>query len=134
MLALSAHDAPVWVFYKNDPANKKAALEKMGVKLFLTAENTERNFNNISAVFSAVKTLADEGITRLLVEGGPKVWASFLEAGLYDRLLWHKAPAIVEKGMDAFLGQDMETIIKPLNRSESRVLGEDLLEIYEKQA
>jgi len=119
-LASSANDAPVWIFHESGPGNKKAALEKAGVKLFQTG-----------SIASVVQKLAAEGITRLLVEGGPKIWAAFVEAGLYDRLLWYKSPTLARDGMDAFSG-GVEKVVKPLKRAESRVLGEDLLEIYEK--
>lgn len=39
-----------------------------------------------------VQSLADQGITRLLVEGGPKTAASFIAAGLYDQLNIFKGP------------------------------------------
>ena len=55
---------PVWIFYKSDPENKAAALEKVGVKLFQSQ----------GQVKELLQKLAEGGITRLLVEGGAKVW------------------------------------------------------------
>jgi len=42
---------------------------------------------------AVVERLAERGITRLLVEGGPKVWRGFAEAGLVDEIVLFYASA-----------------------------------------
>jgi len=42
---------------------------------------------------AVVERLAERGITRLLVEGGPKVWRGFAEAGLVDEIVLFCASA-----------------------------------------
>jgi diaminohydroxyphosphoribosylaminopyrimidine deaminase/5-amino-6-(5-phosphoribosylamino)uracil reductase len=37
--------------------------------------------------------LADEGVTRLLVEGGPQVWRAFASEGLADEIVLFRAGA-----------------------------------------
>ncbi len=44
---------------------------------------------------SALTALADRGVTRLLIEGGGAVAASFLRAGLVDRVVWFQAGGIL---------------------------------------
>lgn len=44
---------------------------------------------------SVLRRLAEGGVTRLLVEGGGEVHASFLESGLADRLVLYIAPRVV---------------------------------------
>jgi len=39
--------------------------------------------------------LAEHGITRLMVEGGGETAASFLRAGLVDRVQWYRAPLVL---------------------------------------
>jgi diaminohydroxyphosphoribosylaminopyrimidine deaminase / 5-amino-6-(5-phosphoribosylamino)uracil reductase len=49
-----------------------------------------------------VRELAGRGILELLVEGGPRLAASFWAAGLADRLVWYLAPLVI--GGDAAPG------------------------------
>lgn len=74
MLA-NAADVPVWLV-SGDKANpaRKAALEAGGATV-LTAEGGIR---------AALQTLAGQGITRVLVEGGAAVAESLADAGLID--------------------------------------------------
>ena len=79
--------------------------------------------------------LADQGITRLLVEGGAQVMTSFLKSGLYDRLLNFRAPKIIgADGQNAVTDLEIQAMqdIYHLNRTETRTLGEDILEVFEK--
>ncbi len=41
------------------------------------------------------KSLGERGVLELLVEGGPRLHASFWEAGLADRLVWYLAPLVI---------------------------------------
>jgi diaminohydroxyphosphoribosylaminopyrimidine deaminase / 5-amino-6-(5-phosphoribosylamino)uracil reductase len=41
------------------------------------------------------KALGERGILELLIEGGPRLQASFWEAGLADRLVWYLAPLVI---------------------------------------
>lgn len=45
--------------------------------------------------------LRDRGITRTLVETGPRLSASFLRAGLVNRLLWFREPVLLGRGINA---------------------------------
>ncbi len=73
--------------------------------------------------------LAKRGITRLLVEGGAMIHESFLQSGLVDRFLHCISPVTIgEHGVSAPYLQNIEHY--GLQRQESRILGEDVLEIY----
>lgn len=50
---------------------------------------------------SALTALADRGIQRLLLEGGPTVAAAYLEAGLVDEVCWFVSPILVGAGVQA---------------------------------
>ncbi len=76
-----------------------------------------------------LRWLAEQGITRLLVEGGQGISTAFLQSGLVDRLYWFRAPLVLgEGGMSAFA----ETSgLKRFTLAQTRRLGEDTLEIYD---
>ncbi len=80
-------------------------------------------------IAKALEDMAEQGVTRLLVEGGAKLHQSFLESGFVDEFLWCRSPEeIGAQGVDASyvstLGQYQ------LEKSGERSLGEDRLEIY----
>lgn len=94
-------------------------------------ESLDVDPKNIKDVLVALK---NQGITRLLVEGGAQVHASFLRSGFVDRLLAFRAPNII--GADGLSGVGGLNIgqmddLKRLKLQKTRRLGEDLLEIYE---
>jgi diaminohydroxyphosphoribosylaminopyrimidine deaminase/5-amino-6-(5-phosphoribosylamino)uracil reductase len=68
--------------------------------------------------------LAAEGVQSLLLEGGPTLASSFLDAGLVDKLLVYVAPAIAGDGPTLVAG-----IAGPrgLRRFTGRPVGQDLL-------
>lgn len=54
---------------------------------------------------ATLKTLAEKGITRVLVEAGKTLNTAFLQSGVVDRVYWFKAPfTIGEEGLDAAEG------------------------------
>ncbi len=125
-LIKTAHEAPVWYFYKDDPHGRASLMRDAGVRLFQVG----------TSLPVVVKTLAEEGITRLLVEGGSLIHADFVKEGLGDRLLWYRAPLEIDKGIAAFGGMSKEDVIKGLGlkHTETRPYEQDLLEIYAKPA
>lgn len=77
--------------------------------------------------------LSARGITRLLVEGGPKIHASFLNSGYADRLEIFNAPHMVgEQGRSGIAALTVEALREAPNfvRVTTRKLGADLLESY----
>lgn len=84
-----------------------------------------------------LKTLADSGVTRLLVEGGPHIHGSFLRAGYCDRLLWFRGSAETgDSGRPAFDGFDLPDVLDRFEGAHKKTirLGDDSLEVYEKEA
>ncbi|MCB1721128.1 MAG: bifunctional diaminohydroxyphosphoribosylaminopyrimidine deaminase/5-amino-6-(5-phosphoribosylamino)uracil reductase RibD [Alphaproteobacteria bacterium] len=74
--------------------------------------------------------LAEKGVTRLLVEGGMQVHRSFLEAGMVDEFQLCKSPVVLgDKGVDG-VSVDEICVLSGLKLQKTRVLGEDVLEIY----
>ncbi len=83
----------------------------------------------------AIANLVD--INWLLVEGGAKTAASFLAAGLVDRLLLYRAPIIIGGGLAGIGDIGLEKLGDAhgqWRRTDQRELGQDVLEIYERAA
>ncbi|MFK7839206.1 MAG: RibD family protein, partial [Bdellovibrionales bacterium] len=115
-LVQTAKDEPVWVFYKNAADDKKDKLLGQGVTLFETG----------ACVTSALHQMAEQGITRLLVEGGATLHHSFLQADVFDEVQQFQSHKLLpDDGVKAasFDFDGMSCV-------EKRDLGEDLLEIY----
>jgi diaminohydroxyphosphoribosylaminopyrimidine deaminase/5-amino-6-(5-phosphoribosylamino)uracil reductase len=75
-------------------------------------------------VDEALERLAQEGVQTLLLEGGPKLAASFLAAGLVDKLLLFVAPRLSGSGPRAFgeLPAPLEAV-----RLDAEPIGPDVL-------
>jgi diaminohydroxyphosphoribosylaminopyrimidine deaminase/5-amino-6-(5-phosphoribosylamino)uracil reductase len=84
-----------------------------------------------------VGALADHGLTRLMVEGGPTVWRAFLEAGLADEVcvvFGHGAAEgetipVVIGNVDAFFSQ-----FHLGKAAAPRMLGPDRLHVYRRES
>lgn len=91
-LATTALEVPVWIMSsaRTLQANRAEAesLKEAGCRLFTVGEVGGRPW--LPAVCEA---LVAEGITRLLVEGGPTLWRGFAELGLVDEVRLFRALA-----------------------------------------
>ena len=80
-----------------------------------------------------MKTLGELGITRLLVEGGGRLAASLLKAGLVDRIAWYRAPfAIGGDGVPAIGVLALQSLVqaRAFVRTGLQTVGPDVLETY----
>ena len=90
----TAREVPVWVF--TGPGASPVAediLKAKGVEVFRVEAKDDRL--DLPAV---LKALADRGVTRLMVEGGPTVAAAFIAAGLVDRAALFRSPNEIGHG------------------------------------
>lgn len=95
-LVATARAVPTWVV--TTPAadrHRVAALAECGVTVIAVPPDA----NGQPEPLAALRALAQRGITRVLVEGGARLAASLLRAGLVDRLAWFHAPSVL--GSDA---------------------------------
>ena len=121
---------PLWVIAApGAPETEAAARRAVGAEIVrLPAGPDGRPV--AAAILSA---LGQRGITRLLVEGGSRMAAALLEAGLVDRMAWFRAPVLI--GADglpaaALLGLDRLTAVPRFRLTAVERLGPDLLESY----
>jgi diaminohydroxyphosphoribosylaminopyrimidine deaminase/5-amino-6-(5-phosphoribosylamino)uracil reductase len=81
------------------------------------------------ALEAELRTLAAEGVQSLLLEGGPKLAASFLEADLVDKIMLFTAPTLAGAGPAAISASLSSP--RTLVRLATRQVGADvLLEAY----
>ncbi|NWG26875.1 MAG: bifunctional diaminohydroxyphosphoribosylaminopyrimidine deaminase/5-amino-6-(5-phosphoribosylamino)uracil reductase RibD [Pseudorhodoplanes sp.] len=100
-LVCSAREIPVWTIFAADKdLARGAALHDIGVETM----PVQRAGEGID-LKRALHALAQRGITRLLVEGGPTVAASFVAADLVDEVMLLRSPMTIgPDGIDALEG------------------------------
>jgi diaminohydroxyphosphoribosylaminopyrimidine deaminase / 5-amino-6-(5-phosphoribosylamino)uracil reductase len=120
-LVESARDVPVWTIAGVDaPLSSEEALSDRGVTV-LRAGGSRR-----PALMAVLKLLAARGITRLMVEGGPTLAESLIQADLVDELmLFHSAKTIGPDGIDAFDSTSLALLKQRLKKAESEAVGDD---------
>lgn len=103
----TARTVPVWIVgAAGADADRRAGLEEAGCQILTVPEVGGRLW--LPAVTEA---LAARGVTRLLVEGGPQVWAAFARAGLVDEVV---AFAAGIEGRDEVLRQALRRWVGPV--------------------
>jgi diaminohydroxyphosphoribosylaminopyrimidine deaminase/5-amino-6-(5-phosphoribosylamino)uracil reductase len=125
----TVRDTPTWVFTSPKPsAIAQEVLEQKGCKVFRVGDaDGELDLAEV------LKVLADQGITRLMVEGGPKLAGSFAAAGLIDELTLLRGEKTIGAGGIAPLeGIPLDGFTGQLRAQASEKLGADTLEHYER--
>ncbi len=129
-VAASAREVPTWVVTSaTADKSKSTELENTGVRILTAADPSDHAFAR-----AAASLLAEQGLNRVLIEGGGQIAASFLHDGLIDRVYAVRSGSI--------LGADGRAAMADLNlksldeapvfiRSDQRRLGDDLLEILD---
>jgi len=126
----SARATPLWLM-ASETAEAAAAtkLGAAGAHVFHLAVDDHTPGLDLTAV---LHTLSAQGITRLLVEGGAKVAAAFLRAGLVDEFwLFQGTQTIGAEGLPALDGQKLETAVASGWRIEkTEMFGDDHLTVF----
>lgn len=85
-----------------------------------------------SSLESAMETLAEKGITRLLVEAGQGLNTTFINNNLVDRLYWFKAPITIgDGGLDVFASKKTLNLLEQWDKVGYIPFPPDQLEILE---
>jgi diaminohydroxyphosphoribosylaminopyrimidine deaminase/5-amino-6-(5-phosphoribosylamino)uracil reductase len=132
-LVRSARQTPVWLLaLPSADAARAAAFRECGVELIEVPADPTGNLD----LAAALQALGGRGLTRLLVEGGGRLTAGLLAAGLVDRLAWFRAPAVI--GGDgipaaAAFGIDDPAAAPRFIREATNELGDDRLETFRVQ-
>ncbi|MBI3705201.1 MAG: bifunctional diaminohydroxyphosphoribosylaminopyrimidine deaminase/5-amino-6-(5-phosphoribosylamino)uracil reductase RibD [Rhizobiales bacterium] len=125
----TVRETPTWVFTSRKPsAIAEDILQQKGCQVF-RVDDTDGKLD-LDAV---LKILVEQGITRLMVEGGPTVAASFVGADLVDAaVLLRSEKTIGEDGIDALEGMPLAALTERLQARGSERLGGDTIEHYER--
>lgn len=129
-LVESAQKEPTWIITREGrDAGKAAALEKKGVKI-IPVPTDDVGYIDLRV---AARKLGEEGLTRVLVEGGAYLAAAMLKDHVIDRLEWFTAPRVIGgDGKEGLKALGLSTLaqtpyFKPIS---CRLLGEDRLETF----
>ena len=127
---LAADGRPTWVLCREDADRDRAsALEDAGVRLIRLPADAEGRLDPAAGLLR----LGEEGLTRLLVEGGGMLAAALLKADLVDRIHWFRAPAVM--GADgapaiAALGVEDPSEAPRFHLHARREAGSDIWEVW----
>jgi len=101
------------------PDKKRADIEKKGAKIIKQNEVNDRIDMDV-----LMKTLGERGITSLLIEGGSRVSASALAAGVVDKVCFFYAPKILggDDGVPILCGPGPEAIDQSIKVKDTRVM------------
>lgn len=115
--------ADTWILTRPGHENTQIdAVRTTGARVieFPTVSDEEINLNQLT------QYLAQQSIISLLVEGGRKVFSSFIRANLIDELIVLQAPLLLGRGLDAVtLDRKYE-----LKLQKSETLGDDLKLVF----
>ncbi len=129
-LAATAGKVPVWLLCTSAaPPAARVALQSCGVEIVEVASDPEGRVD----VAAAAHELGRRQLTRVLVEGGGKVAAAFLKAGLVDELsIYRGGKALGADGRSAVgpLGLQRLGFAPRFSLVSSRVVGSDTLETW----
>jgi len=132
-LVAGARETPTWLFAlaaeDGAQAARRRAYADCGVEVIPAASDGDGNPDPRGALAE----LARRGITRLLVEGGGRIAAAFLAAGLIDEIVWFRAARIIGgDGVPAVAGFGVERLDAAVDARlvDMRYVGEDVMERY----
>jgi diaminohydroxyphosphoribosylaminopyrimidine deaminase/5-amino-6-(5-phosphoribosylamino)uracil reductase len=110
------------------PPMAEEILKAKGVEVFRVASKAGR-----LDLKQVLKALADRGITRLMVEGGPTIAAAFVRADLVDEAAVFHSSNPIGEGIDALEGLPLTALTKSpkLKMAALEAVGADKLELYE---
>lgn len=127
----TAHEAPTWIFGDlKASAMAEEVLRAKGAEV-VRVESKDGRLD----LAHVLRVLAERGITRLMVEGGPTVAAAFMKADLVDGAALFRSPnPIGVDGIDALDRMPLTALTQSarLKQVRSETVGADTLEHYER--
>src|SRR5215475_11677342 len=123
----TVRETPTWVFTSHrTSAIAEEILQQKGCKVFRVEEDKGRL--DLSQI---LEKLAEQGITRCLVEGGPIVASSFVAANLVDEaILVRGEKTIGETGINPLEGMPLEAMTGRLTLRGTERLATDTIETF----
>jgi len=127
-LVVTAREVPTYVVATAEPDPALVAAGVVVVQVRALGEDRPE-------LKTVVQALAAEGLSRLFVEGGGQVAASFLRCELVDVIEWFRAPMLIGgEGRPAVGALAIAALADAphFRRTEVREIGDDLWERYER--
>ncbi|MDH3581636.1 MAG: bifunctional diaminohydroxyphosphoribosylaminopyrimidine deaminase/5-amino-6-(5-phosphoribosylamino)uracil reductase RibD [Hyphomicrobiales bacterium] len=126
----TASDIPTWICCSSDASDeRRSAIRAAGAETI----EIKRRQDGLLDPASVAAALAERGITRLLIEGGPSVAGSFLEAGIInDVVIFQGQMAAGDTGLQPFgtAGAEQLANSDTFQRVERRSIGRDSMTRY----
>ena len=128
-LLATAGETPLWIITGNHaPAASETAVREHGAEVLRVAEKAGR-----LDLGEVLKLLAQHGITRVMIEGGPTVASALIEADLVDEaIFFHSRMVIGEGGLQALEPRAVQLLGRHIKRVSSEPVGPDRQETYER--
>jgi diaminohydroxyphosphoribosylaminopyrimidine deaminase/5-amino-6-(5-phosphoribosylamino)uracil reductase len=126
-LVKSARETPVWALCgRKAPQEAELALLPLGVEVLRSPDSIDP-----LDLAAGLSFLAAKGITRLMVEGGPKLAAAFIAADLVDEAVLFYSPKVVGTGgVEALASGAMAALTGRLKLLSSEPVGADRQDTY----
>jgi len=126
----TVRDTPTWVFTSTKTsAIAEEILQQKGCKVFRVGDVQGR-----LDLDEVLKVLAEQGITRLMVEGGPQVAGAIAADGLVDELaLLRGEKTIGDTGIEPLDDMPIDGLTGQLHSRGREKLGPDMLEMFERE-
>ena len=123
----TVRETPTWVFASSRPsAIAEEILQQKGCKVFRVSDDDGQL--NLEEV---LKVLAAQGITRVMVEGGPKLAGSMAAARLVDEVaLLRGARMIGDTGIAPLEGMPLDGLTRQMQARGHETLGPDTLDTF----
>jgi diaminohydroxyphosphoribosylaminopyrimidine deaminase/5-amino-6-(5-phosphoribosylamino)uracil reductase len=125
----TVRDTPTWVFTSKAASEiAEDILQQKGCRVFRVSD-----IDGKLDLAEVLKVLAGEGITRLMVEGGPTVAASFVSADLVDEaVLLRGGREIGDTGIGPLEGMALDDLTVMLQSCGSETVGPDTFDYYQR--
>lgn len=125
---LNTSQAPTWVLSAGPPAGGTKNHTEQELRQITCPTGEDGHLDPLEVAHS----LAAQGLTRVMIEGGGAIAAAFLRAGLIDTIAWFRAPSVIgDDGIGGVAALALETVgtAPQFKRVSAEKIGQDLLEI-----
>lgn len=128
-LLATAGETPLWIITGNHaPAASETTVHEHGAEVLRVAEKAGR-----LDLGEVLKLLAQRGITRVMVEGGPTVASALIEADLVDEAVFFYSPLVIgQEGLPALEPHALTMLGQRLKPISDEPVGPDRQKTYER--
>ncbi|MDQ0395098.1 bifunctional diaminohydroxyphosphoribosylaminopyrimidine deaminase/5-amino-6-(5-phosphoribosylamino)uracil reductase RibD [Labrys monachus] len=128
-LVRGARDVPLWVIARSDaPAAAERILTDAGVEVMRVGPDAVSGRPSLD-LGEALRLLGTRGITRLLVEAGPRLAASLIEADLVEEFVQFCSPAPIGEGLAALTPELLAILDRQLPNMAAKMAGHDIMTV-----